>query len=110
MSESNFVARNITNKFNKFSERILKKQAENEKLPPNVCLRCNRIVKDTKLIMTGKTFNELCEDMCTKFDIHSAKMITPEIKKAMEKYLEEQQTKYCKPAYVCNSCALKCKQ
>ena len=109
MSEIKTVARNITSKFNKISERILKKQAKTTKLSPNVCLRCNRIVKDTKLIMTWKTFNELCEDMCTKFDIHSAKMITPEIKKAMEKYLEKQQTKYCKPAYVCNSFALKYK-
>ena len=94
-------------RFSKLSEKILKKQAAKDKLSNSVCLKCGKITKNTTLVMNGKTFDELCEDMCDKFDIHSVNVLTPEIKKNMEKYLEEIQTKYCKPLYVCNSCAQK---
>ena len=85
-------------------DKILKKQALECKLNDKVCNGCNLITKNTKLVLTGKSANDLCEDVCSKFDIYSVNSLTPEIKKHMEQYLEEQQRKYCKPMYLCYSC------
>ena len=94
----------IKKKFAKVSEKILKQQAQKEKLSTCLCAKCEKHTQDTKLIMSGKTFDELCEEMCNKFDIFSPAAITPEIKRNMEKYLDDVQRKETRPLYVCKAC------
>lgn len=94
----------IVLKFSKLSNKILKKQATDSNLKQCSCAMCNKSTSETVLVMTGKTLDELCDDMCTKFDIHSVKSISPTIKRSMDKYLEEIQIKCTKPMYLCKSC------
>lgn len=94
----------LKNRFRKLSDKILMKQVKQNNLNPCVCGKCNKNVKNAKLCINGKTFDKICDNMCSQFDVYSVKSMTPEIKKSMEKYFEDAQTKYTKPIYLCNEC------
>lgn len=94
----------LKKKFVKLSDKILKQQVKENNINPCVCSKCKKESNNTKLYITGKTFDELYEDMCSKFDIYSEKSVSPEIKKSMETYFKELQTKNMKPIYLCESC------
>ena len=96
----------LKNKFNKIAEKTLKQKANETHIDLSICSVCKKKIepKEALIKQTGKTYDEIFNEMCETFDIYGNIDLKSELGISMKQFITNEYNKYVKPICVCKKC------